>query len=221
MERDRAVKFAGVAGLLFVVTQVLSVAMPGQPPDADGTIAEIRKYFVDNRSALLAGALLQALALVFFIWFIVQLRRLITAGDNDAQGLGITMVIGAVIGGTLASVSVAISSSLVWIDGFAQTANDDVVRLAWYASYLCFGIGTGAFVVLFGAFAFAAHKSGVGPAWLKWIAVVGVVGNLFGMIGTVSSGAVAIAFIAFLVFPIWTLGASICMLTGKMTQSTS
>jgi len=219
MERDRAVKFAGVAGLLMVVTQLLSVFLPGTPPDPDGSAADIRKFFVDHRSAIVTGALLQALAIVFFVWFIVELRQLIRGRDDDA--LGLMMVIGAVIGGGLASASVAISSSIAWVDGFAQTANDDVVRFAWYAGYLCFGIGTGAFVVLFGAFALSVHKSGAGPVWLKWIAVVGAIGNLAGMIGTVSPKAMSFAFLAFLVFPLWVLGGSIAMLTGKFAQPTS
>ena len=40
------------------------------------------------------------------------------------------------------------------------------------------------------------------------------------MIATVSASA-SIAFIAFLVFPVWELGGSIALLTGKIPQTAS
>ena len=82
----RAVRLGGVAAIVFVVL-VLIGGFSASQPQADDSVAKIRSYMVDHRTAILVGVFLLFLAIPFAVWFVVVLREVLR-GDRTTDNLG-------------------------------------------------------------------------------------------------------------------------------------
>jgi hypothetical protein len=93
---DRAVRWGGVAAIVFVVLVLITVFAGGPPPAADDPADKIRTYLVDHRTGLLVSNFLGLLAIPFVIWFGVVLRELVR-GDRTANALGTASLAGLLV----------------------------------------------------------------------------------------------------------------------------
>lgn len=125
------------------------------------------------------------------------------------------MVIGGVLLGASVLVAQAIYNSIVWVDGFAQTTSDDVIRLAYATANLVFGASAPALVLIAGSTAIAAMRSKVLPAAVAWISAAATVVSVAAFLMQLGSDLGAIGLSAFLALMVFSLAAGVSMAMGK------
>ena len=79
---DRAVRWAGVAGIVFVVLVVITIVVSGSPPMGDDAVSKIRDYYIDHRSSLLWANLVGIVGIPFILWFASCSASYLAAGDH-------------------------------------------------------------------------------------------------------------------------------------------
>jgi len=151
--------------------------------------------------------------------FLVGLRDVVRRADDGAMLSTLTVVGGVLLAATVL-VAQAIYNSIVWVDGFAQTTSDDVIRLAYSTANLVFGASAPAFVLFAGSTAVAAVRSKVLPVVVAWIfgaaTVVGVAGFLMQLGSDLGTTGLSVFFALMVV----TLAAGITMASGKTEAAT-
>lgn len=213
---DRVRRFGGVAGILFVVTAVVSLILPGTPPKAD-EIAKIGGYFADKRSDILAGNYVAGLAFALFLLFAAALRSYLAAGDRDGLRPGNSMLAGAATAAALTLAGAAVLNGAVFQ---VASANDANLNHALYdvANDLFVIAGFG-FTVFFVGAAMAVANSAALPSALAPAAIVIAVLSavapvaLFAKSGFFAIGG-AFGFIGPALSLLWVLAASVAMLRG-------
>ncbi|NND75100.1 MAG: hypothetical protein HKN44_08845 [Ilumatobacter sp.] len=202
-------RYGYLAGVLFVVLQVVSFAVSGSPPDRDASAAEIGAYFVDNADGIKLGAILFGVAFIPAIWFIASLWRTIARLEPSGPRLAVIALIGFVMSGAISAGAQALfvapalrpdtlvgSSEFVWVVGFAA-----------------FG---------FSSAATAAHMMALGalvlwkrflPAWMGYLAFASAALSALGIVAAGTEVAVfgLLVLLGFLTWMAWVLIASILL----------
>ena len=213
---DRAIRWAGGAGIVFVILIGISIAISGSPPMADDPVSKIRDYYLDHRSNLLCANLFGLLAIPFVLWFAVVLRDLLR-GDRLADALGTFSLAGLVATAPIALIGGALNVSVIYVDGGAQKYQPETLRLIYDAQSLVFeatSAGIAAFAL--GA-ALAIRRSGALPSFTMWLALLAVVGNVVTMFTVLDAGAATIAFAGVTAFGLFIAVTGIAMAAGKTT----
>ena len=63
-------KYGALAGIVFVVLNVIGSVLMGSPPASDDSDAKILEWFVDKESGIKTSAFLGALSVIFMFWFL-------------------------------------------------------------------------------------------------------------------------------------------------------
>src|SRR5215210_6258911 len=108
MDQDRTERFDAAAGIAFVVLIVAASLLPGTPPAATDPVADIRRFFVDERDNLQAATFFTGLAAIALLWFLGTLRGHLRAAEGGtgrltevAFGSGIALLALALVGSAL------------------------------------------------------------------------------------------------------------------------
>jgi len=211
---DRTIRFAGVAAIAFVVLTVVTVFASGQPPAADDSVAEIREYLVDHRSAILVSNLLGLLSIPLVLWFGVVLRELVR-GDRTANALGNASLGGLFVTAPMAMIGGAIASSAVYVDGIAETLGDDSLRIVFEAQSLVFAAASAGLFLFALAAGLAIQRTRALPVYVAWLAYLVALANLVALFATLDAGAAALALLGVLSFSLFVLVAGIVMVIGR------
>lgn len=217
---DRALRWGGVAAIVFVVLILITVFSGGSPPAADDSADKIRSYMVDHRGALIVANFLGLVAIPFVIWFAVVLRDA-ARGDRMANALGTASLAGLLVTAPMALAGGAIMAGGLYVDGAADKFSDDTIRIVFETQTLLFGATSAGLVLFMLATALLIRRTAVLPPYVMWLALLGVVGNLVAMISVVSAGAAMLALFGVLSFALFLLVAGITMAMGKTTLSTA
>ena len=217
---DRVRQWGGVAAIVFVVLILITVFAGGSPPAIDDSADKIRAYFVDHRGGLLVSNVVGILAIPFVLWFVVVLRDTLR-GDDTANALGTASLVGIVVTAPMALAGGAVAASIVYLDGFVNSASDDTVRLVFQAQTLLFAATSAGLVVFTLMAGLAIRRTGALPALTMWLAFLGTVGNLVTMIAAASSGAANIGFAGVLTFALFVLVTGITVALGKATPTST
>ena len=213
---DRAVRWAGVAGIVFVVLVVITIVVSGSPPMGDDAVSKIRDYYIDHRSSLLWANLVGIVGIPFILWFAVMLRELLR-GDRLTSALGTFSLAGLIVTAPIALIGGALNVSVIYIDGAAQTYRPDTLRLVYDTQSLAFaGTSAGIAVFALGA-ALAIRRSGALPGFTVWLAWLAVVGNVVTMFSVLDAGAATIGLAGVTTFALFVLATGITMAAGKAT----
>lgn len=197
---------------------VLQFVVVPAPPDFDADVTEIREYLVDNRSGILTTGLLQLLAVTFFGLFLVGLRDVIRRTE-DGPYWSTVAVLGGVLLGATVLVAQSTYAAMVWVDGAAQDASDDLLRFAWSLSNVVFGVGAPGILLLTGTVAWVGIKEKAVPAATAWVSALAAVVSAVGFIMQLGSdfGAFGIAtFLGFVAFAVFT---AVPMARGSMAAT--
>jgi hypothetical protein len=205
----QAVTLSGLAGALLYVVGAL---LPGSPPKPAVAPSLVVAYFVDHRDALLAGFLLELIAMALLICFLGQIRSLIAASGAVPASTAMTaawiVLMTTVLAGTLPAVALLWQGPLRGDPELVRMAYD-VEILATYAAS-----STAAFLSI-GAPSLVIWRSRILPRWLAVFGVVAMVANVVELAGLeFRTGALAggqADGIGALLWALWVVVASVCM----------
>jgi hypothetical protein len=213
---DRAVRWAGLAGIVFVVLIIISIVSSGSMPAADDPAEKIRTFFVDHRGGLLAANFAGLLATPFVLWFGVGLREIVR-GDRIARAQGTASLAGLLVTAPMAMVGGALQVAAVYVDGAAAKTNPDTLRLLFNAQALAFGATASGIIVFVAGAGLAIRRTGALPAYTTWLAVLAVVGNVVALFSTLGAGASAVGLAGVATFALFILVSGITMAAGRAT----
>jgi hypothetical protein len=202
MDQTRLERLSPLAGVGFVALLVTSFVLTWNAPNSTDSTQSVVSYWDDHSSRLIAGALIGALAVVFFVWFAGVLRARLAAAEGGSGRLATTafggMVMIAVGGGLFSSFTFAAAD----VAGKSGVPGSVTQTLSVLNSDAFFVLAAGTAVAALAA-GIAAVRHGGLPTWLGRIAIV---------IGILA--VTPIGFFAFLAFVVWVLIASIVLYTG-------
>jgi len=211
---DRTIRWAGIAGVVFVVLILVTVFATGQPPQADDPIDKIRTFFVDHRSGLIAANLAGLVAIPFVLWFGAVLRELFR-GDDTSRLLGTISYIGLAVTAPLAMIAGGIQTSAVYVDGGADKFGEDTLRVMYSASVVCFAATAAGILTFAVAAALAVRRTNALPAYVMWLAWLAALGNVVALFSATGAGATQLGLPGVLTFALFILVTGITMATGK------
>jgi hypothetical protein len=216
----------GVLGIGWVVLFFVGVViLQGDTPVRSDSIDEIREFFVDDGTQYLRGDYLAGIAFtLFFVPFIIVLRRVLSAAGGWAELLATVAFYGGLI-----AVIWGGAASFFWgalaLGAENPELDDSSVRLlmeldAYAFSGLLFPIG-----LFMGAAGLSIWLSGILWRWLGIIGIIGFVGSFIGGAWPVDGddeGAIAAFGIAgFVGIMLFVLIASIGLLMKRDSLATS
>ena len=168
---DRYRWMAPLLGVLFIVLVFVGFAVGGEPPDTDEGADEVVQFYLDNEGSVVAGALIQGLAAVVFLFFAGVLRTVLREGPGARGTLAAISFAGAIIFATGIAIDGTISFALAEeadTEGFDPVAMHALMGL-WNNDWLPFAVGIITFMIATGL---AIIRTGVLPRWLGWAAIV-------------------------------------------------
>ncbi len=169
MAESRWERLAPLSGVAFFVLIVASVALSsiGTPSDFPGDPDEIVEYYEDQASTVIAGVWLGLLASVALLWFAGALRARLRVAEGGEGRVSAIAFGGGVAAATVEAVADAVNLAAALradeegtIDAGAATALYD------FESSIVGVALPMAFIVLVGATAVVALRTGVLPRWL-------------------------------------------------------
>jgi len=203
-------RWVGAAGLVLVLSFVVSFLVGGSAPEAIRSDEEILDWYSDstNQYRFVAGAMIGGILGIAFLVFLVGFRRLLAAARASevlvelAFAAGLVFLAVLAVGGAIGS---SIAASLIFSDTFEL--DPDTARIVstigniWIVAFA--GIPGAAFL---GMTAFACRRTRLLPTWLVWV-------------GFALTPFVALAYPGFglntLLLLVWILLVSIVLLRGR------
>lgn len=195
-------KYGALAGIVFVVLNIIGSVLMGTPPASDDSDAKILEWFVDKESGIKTSAFLGALSVIFMFWFLGTLWRHMAKAEGGNTRVAVVSAAGLIASGALWMAASAIQAAVALrIDTDGGGAGPFMYVLSGV-----FMSAAGAFVA---AHLLAANLLALRTKWLpSWhagiglLAAVGFVISSAGMM-TDSGGIMAIGMISFLVWAVW------------------
>jgi hypothetical protein len=172
VNRDMIAPLTGVA---FVIVVIVSVALQGEPPEANDPVQEIVEHYVDNKDSIMVGSVLSGLAGALLIFFASHLRRVLRAAEGEGGGMLSAL---ALVGATVIAIGATIDSTISF--ALAEAADDidptatQALQALWDNDFLPLAMGV---LVFFFASGLSIVLTGALPKWLGWVAI------LFGIVG--------------------------------------
>jgi hypothetical protein len=176
---------AAAAGILGLVIVIVGFAAPGSMPKADDTGAQLTKFLVDKRSALLFSAFMLSLGTPFLLWFLGNLRGLLAEVEGGRGALATTFIVGVVLLLALFSVGTLVLTTLAWRG--PGGLSDAELRFLYGAVVVASTSATAmASAVSVGAPSLLIWRTGVLPKWIAGVGVLVILANIGELIGVFS-----------------------------------
>jgi hypothetical protein len=203
-------RWAGLAGIAFVVLYVAAFALGIEVGPSDREIAE---YYADSghRTKEAIAFFLIAAAVLAFVLFASALRSLIAAAEGPPVTLAAIAWVGtaAYAALTLAGNAVSRATAFAAMDADRFRLDVNARRLLEDAGLLLLASGAIAAMLLVVAVSIAALRFGIVPRWLGWVGFAAA-----------ALLPLAIAFVGFLVLFVWVLAVSVT-LVARGTPATA
>jgi hypothetical protein len=198
-----------LAGVIFVVLNIVGLAAGGSPPAIDASGEKIQEYFLDNDSGIKLGSILFAVALIFGTIWLASLWRAIGRLEPRGPRLALMAVVGFIISGAAAGVAQSMMGGLAARVDTLGGGGEFVFAVA----NALFGMSLAGIAVHMLALSALTMRSGFLPAWMGWLALVSGVASAVGtgIAGSTAGWLLPVMFIGFLSWLLWVLIAS-CML---------
>lgn len=211
-----------LSGVLSSVCFLVGFFLPGSPPKADDSTAQISAFLVDKRDSILTGDVLIGLGGVFLLAFAASMASHVTAAMRDSDhGLAGFIRSCAAVGVTLLAAGVAVLNGIV----FKSAGDAGIVRFGWDTGSALLIICGFAFAGFFAATALANARTHAFPSWMTTLAAVTALlqiiacSALFTDSGFFANGG-AMGFIAPLTATVWVLAASAMMYRQEAPATT-
>jgi hypothetical protein len=183
MEERALRKWAGVAGVAFVVLLVVSIVLVSPAPSADKSTMKIVNWFVGHRETTFISGVLTVLSTLAFLWFLGYLHHMLSMRAGKARGLSSILLTSGIYTVTVATVATLPTAAL------AVTANrpgiapsDGVVHLLADLTNLSHSMTGVGLAVFLAALALLLSNGVLRPRWASWIAYIGAVLSVLGSV---------------------------------------
>ena len=185
MDDARWNRMAAAAGIVGLVLVIVGFAAPGSLPKADDTGAQLTKFLVDKRGALLLSSFMLSLGTPFLLWFLGSLRGLLAQVEGGRGALATTFIVGVVLLLALFSVGTLVLTTLAWRGPVGLS--DAELRFLYGAVVVASTSATAmASAVSVGAPALLIWRSGVLPKWIAGVGVLVILANIGELVGVFS-----------------------------------
>jgi hypothetical protein len=192
-------RYAPLSGLVFVVLVVASIIVGGfDSVSTDDSTRKVLDYWSDNDSQQIAGAILGALAMVPFLWFLSVLRSTLRLAEGGTGRLAATAYAGGIVLVGFALVDGALQFAVADSVGDVPPGVTQTLSVLYNDFFLGFPVGLGTLML---ATALVLLRTRVLPMWLGWFALVLGIASFLGPAG----------FVAFLVFLVWVAIVSVVL----------
>lgn len=209
-------RVAAWAALLFVVVNVVCIALSGSTPMPDDPISKVGEFYSDKHDNLQIQVILLGLMGVLFVFVLAELWR--TLRDEDkarGEAFAVVGLAGGILVGVAATVNNVVNGAMVIT---VDSSSPETFGALWALLNASSGaFGSGAFLFFVG-FGIAAAKSRALPSWTIYL---GYLSGVLGLLATVAlSSAGSFGFYAtigmFLFMLLWFLSVAISWLrTGE------
>ncbi|HEX8075308.1 MAG TPA: hypothetical protein VF545_10045 [Thermoleophilaceae bacterium] len=209
-------RFDAATGIGFAILAVVGFLLPGAPPKADDSPADLAAFFSDHDGALLAGSFVLGLSAILFLWFAGSFRSYLRAAEGGEGRLSSAAFGGGVAGIALVLAGAGIFNGLAF-DVAGSGADADLVRAFFDAGGAVIALGGFGFAAFFAAASCSGARSGALPPWAYWsgsvTAVLQVLGGiaLFAKSGAFAAGG-AFTLLPLLAGLLWVAAVSVVLM---------
>jgi hypothetical protein len=159
---------ARAAGVVFVVLAAVGFLVAGESPKTSDSATDVVAYFESNRSQILVGAVLFAIAITFFVWFAAAV-----ANHLRERGEGRVAATVLAAGSVFAAIQLVLSTLFAMLAySIAGSADAGATKALFDFDLgldLVAGLAAGLFVL---ASSVGLKRTQSIPAWLAWAGVV-------------------------------------------------
>jgi hypothetical protein len=178
MAESRVQRYGLLSGVVFVVLNVVGIAISGNPPKASDAGVDIIRYLNDYRQQLKLSAILFGMAVFFGLWFVAALWRVINRGAEDVQRTGVVVVVTFVF----ATCMLALSFVLFTAGALrADTLGAAEAEIIWTMGYVAIALSWAAVSLQMAALARHTWVHGLLPRWTVYLAAASAVTNALGV----------------------------------------
>jgi hypothetical protein len=207
---------AACFGIAFVILEVTGYILWGAPPATEASAGEITKYFADAGSLPKIGSVLNALAYVCAVPFIVGFILPFLKKDREhGEGFGWVVFGGFLVTG--ATALVGLSASFVQVLRAGAELDAATTRAVSDFSNMAYGLAILFMMLWAGGTAVAIFKRRVMPRWFGVFSALVALGGITGIVSVVSAGLGMVIAGGFVSLVLWVLAASVIMLLEPAT----
>ena len=160
---------APLTGVAFIVLLILSFVIGGEPPDAKDSADEIAAHYTEDKDAVMFGAALGGIAVVFFVFFANILRDVVRRAEGPEGRLSPVILAGAAILATGAAFDGTLSFAMAEAADDIPAESLQSLQALWDNDFLPMAVGLATFLISSGL---SILRTGVLPKWLGGIAVL-------------------------------------------------
>jgi hypothetical protein len=185
--------------LVFAVLVVVAIIVGGfDSVSTDDSTQEVIDFWSDNDGRQIASAIIGALAMIPFLWFLGVLRSTLRLAEGGTGRLSATAYAGGIVIVGFSLVNSALQFAVADSVGDVPPVVTQSMSVLYNDFFLGFPVG---FITLLIATALVLLRTRALPAWLGWFALVLGIAGFLGPIG----------FFAFLVFLVWAAIVSVLL----------
>jgi len=218
MDDSKWERWGALGGILFVVMVLVSVLLPGSPPNTSDSAAKIVKFFADNGDEIRWGGYIGLLATIPLFWWLSSVWRLMRRGEGGSPRLTVIALAGAVFAAVTAAVA-AVILAVVPIVG-VKTVGPSAARFFYILSANLGATPLIGVAALIGAFSALIIRSRLLPVIVGWfgaiVALIALVGAA--AVATTDDAVFTISFVGFGLASLWVLVVSILMLMRRTRE---
>lgn len=209
-------------GVVVFALAVATIFIAPVPPTSGAEAQEILQYYADNRTDVLTQIFLQAVSIVFLLWFGGSVRSFLRRAEAGTGRLSAVAFGGAV---ALAVVLLALTALTGTLTSWASSQADPLTAALLFEMRNMTSTLIGApGAVLVAATSFLGLREQAVPAWLTWYGfllaagLVLAIGGVYDLSGPLAAGPYVLAL--FFGFALWLLAISIVIIQ-RLRQMTT
>jgi hypothetical protein len=219
MDDSRWERYAAVGGVAFVVLNVIGALLPGAPPAADDSAAEITRYFEEKAGSIQAAQIFLGIGLIGLLWWFGSLWRMMVRAEDGRPRMAVVALLGAAMSTALALVAGAMTSATA----LRITDVGGGSRFFYVLSGVLLASAGFGIVAFLGAVCALNYRTNFMPSWVTYLGWLAAAGFLAATLGAASDDAAfaVLGFVSFFVWCVWIVGVSIIMWRADRPAATA
>jgi hypothetical protein len=163
-------RYAPLSGLLFVALLVVAIVITGfDSVDSNDSVVKVVKFWHDNDSEQITGAILSAVATLPFLWFLGSLRSAFRVAEGGTGRLSSIVFAGGLIVAGFALVDASLQFATAESVGDVPPVATQTLSALYNNFFFGFPAGVGTLLL---ASSLVILRTRVLPVWLGWFAFV-------------------------------------------------